>query len=51
MTDTYVEELIINKFMDLDSISDIPKAYQYYEDNKESKEPLVFFEQFMPEYP
>lgn len=51
MTDTYVEELIINKFMDLDSISDIPKAYQYYEDNKESEEPLVFFEQFMPEYP
>lgn len=51
MTDTYVEKLIINKFLTLESLENIPKAIQFYLDNKENETPLVSFEAFMPVYP
>ena len=51
MTDTYAEKLIVDKFLESESLKDIPYCYQYYQDNKESEEPLESFEAFMPDYP
>ena len=51
MTDTYAERLITDKFLELEDLQGVPSCYQYYQNNKESDEPLESFEAFMPEYP
>ena len=51
MTDTYVENLIINKFLELESLEIIPKCVQYFNENKDSETPLESFIAFQPEYP
>lgn len=51
MTDTYAEKLITDKFLELETLKDIPLCYQYFNENKESEEPLESFEAFMPDYP
>lgn len=51
MTDSYVEKLLINKFLEIASVEATPKAYQYYQDNKENPDCLESFKAFQPEYP
>lgn len=51
MTDTYVEKLIITKFLELEDLQSVPKCYQYFNDNKEAEDTLPGFEAFKPEYP
>lgn len=51
MTDTYVEKLIVDKFLELETLEGTPLCYQYFQDNKESEEPLESFKAFMPDYP
>lgn len=50
MTDTNVENLIINKFLELTSLEAVPKCVKYFDDNKESDTTLESFEAFMPDY-
>lgn len=53
MTDTYVEKLIINRLLKLESISKIPKVYQYFMENKDKEDEEClqsFIEAFKPVY-
>lgn len=50
MTDTNIENIIINKFLELESIDATPKCVTYFNENKESDNALESFEAFMPDY-
>ena len=51
MTDTFVEQTLINKFLELESLEVISKCHKYFQDNKESEECLPAFERWKPDYP
>lgn len=50
MTDTYVENKIIEKLVELDVLSATPKCIKYFNTHKEDAVPLEAFKEFMPEY-
>lgn len=50
MTDTYVENKIIEHLMKLDEFSGVLKCIKYFNENKENPDSLPGFDEFKPEY-
>lgn len=48
MTDSYVEQLIINKFLGIQSVTSIANCNKYFQDNKNEEEKLEAFKYWDP---